>query len=222
MHTHRHDAYMQQLTSALFPVNAFLIVEPDGLTLIDTLYHGSCAAAIHAAAEHMGMPIRRIVLTHSHVDHAGSFDQLLTMLPAVETIIGSREAPLFAGNRALLSTEEASPLRGNYLRSTAQFTRTVTGGDMIGSLQVIDTPGHTPGHISLFDQRNGVLYCGDLFHTIGGITLASTLRWRFPMPYIATWSATQTTTSAQRCSALGAQFVAPGHGPIRTWERPNQ
>src|SRR5204862_8023553 len=52
-------------------VNAYLVREPDGLTLVDTMISGS-AKGIIAAAERAGTPIVRIVLTHAHVDHVGS------------------------------------------------------------------------------------------------------------------------------------------------------
>ena len=61
-------------------VNAYLVVEDDGLTLIDTAVTGS-AKPILAAAERLGAPIRRIVLTHAHGDHVGSLDALAAAAP---------------------------------------------------------------------------------------------------------------------------------------------
>lgn len=67
-------------------VNAYLVRENDGLTLIDTMLAGS-AAKINAASEATGAPIVRIVLTHAHGDHVGSLDALKQTLPEAEVII---------------------------------------------------------------------------------------------------------------------------------------
>src|SRR5690349_8998227 len=59
---------------ALGPINTFLVVDADGLTLIDTGAPGSEGAILGAIAELGKQPsdLRRIVLTHCHPDHAGS------------------------------------------------------------------------------------------------------------------------------------------------------
>jgi glyoxylase-like metal-dependent hydrolase (beta-lactamase superfamily II) len=62
-------------------INCFLVREADGFTLIDAGLRGS-AAAILGAASQLGAPIRRIVLTHAHIDHIGSLDSLMAALPA--------------------------------------------------------------------------------------------------------------------------------------------
>ncbi len=61
-------------------VNAFLVPEPDGLTLIDTTLPRS-AKAILAAAERLRAPIVRIALTHAHGDHIGALDALHAAAP---------------------------------------------------------------------------------------------------------------------------------------------
>jgi glyoxylase-like metal-dependent hydrolase (beta-lactamase superfamily II) len=61
-------------------VNAYLVHEDDGMTLIDTMLGGS-AGKIIAGAEESGAPIVRILLTHAHADHIGSLDALKERLP---------------------------------------------------------------------------------------------------------------------------------------------
>src|SRR4051795_11367283 len=72
-------------------VNAYLVREDDGLTLVDTMLKGS-GKRIVAAADRLGAPIVRILLTHAHGDHIGSLDQLAALLPDAQGLISSREA----------------------------------------------------------------------------------------------------------------------------------
>jgi len=74
-------------------INCFLVRETDGFTLIDTNLPGS-AGAIQRAAVRLGSPIRRIAMTHAHIDHVGSLDALCASLPHVEFVIGQRESRL--------------------------------------------------------------------------------------------------------------------------------
>src|SRR6188472_3102733 len=61
-------------------VNAYLVREDDGLTLVDTLLPRS-AKALLRAAEELGAPIVRIALTHAHGDHIGSLDDVAAAIP---------------------------------------------------------------------------------------------------------------------------------------------
>jgi glyoxylase-like metal-dependent hydrolase (beta-lactamase superfamily II) len=81
-------------------VNAYLVREDDGLTLIDTMLGGS-AGKIIAGAEVSGAPIVRILLTHAHADHIGSLDALKERLPEAEVIISTRDARLLAKDMSL-------------------------------------------------------------------------------------------------------------------------
>src|SRR5258708_1957824 len=95
----RHTSNLFRLTRfAAF--NSFLVREDDGLTLVDANLPGS-ARGILAAAGRLDAPIRRILITHAHPDHVGSLDALCARLPAVEVVIGAREARLLAGDGSL-------------------------------------------------------------------------------------------------------------------------
>jgi len=149
-------------------VNAYLVQEDDGLTVIDTMLPRS-AKAILRAAEGLGAPIVRIALTHAHGDHVGSLDELAAALPGVEVLVSARDARLLAKDMTLDPDEPQSKLRGGYPGAKTRPTRTLTHGDRVGSLEVVAAPGHTPGHVAFLDPRDGTLYCGDAFSTLGGV-----------------------------------------------------
>ena len=148
-------------------VNAYLVREDDGLTVIDTMIGGS-AGKIIAAAGATGAPIVRILLTHAHADHIGSLDALKEKLPEAEVIVSARDARLLAKDMSLDPDEPKDKLRGGYPGAKNKPDRTVDAGDHVGSLEVIASSGHTPGHVALLDSRDGTLYCGDVFATVGG------------------------------------------------------
>src|SRR5947199_9007296 len=94
-------------------VNAYLVDEDDGLTLVDTMIPGS-AKVVLAGADKLGKPIVRIALTHAHADHIGSVDDLVSRLPGVEVLIGERDARLMAKDKSLDPGEEKGKLRGGF------------------------------------------------------------------------------------------------------------
>src|SRR6266567_2140400 len=81
-------------------VNCYLVREDDGFTLIDTGASGE-AKLIFQAAQKLGTPIVRIILTHAHVDHVGSLDALHEMLPDVPVLISERDARFLVGDMSL-------------------------------------------------------------------------------------------------------------------------
>lgn len=198
-----------------FPCNSYLVREDDGFTLIDTGIPGG-AAKILAAAKQYGAPIRRIALTHAHLDHVGSLDALREQLPDIEIAVPTREARFLRGEMNLDLDEVQAPLRGSWKVCTTTPTRLLNTGDRIGSLEVIAAPGHTPGHIAYFDHRDGTLIAGDAFSTQAGIVTAGTLLWRFPFTSMGTWHGPTGLRTAEVLAQLKPTRLATGHGPVLT------
>jgi glyoxylase-like metal-dependent hydrolase (beta-lactamase superfamily II) len=194
-------------------VNAYLVREDDGLTLVDTMLPRS-SKAILGAAERLGAPIVRIALTHAHGDHVGSLDDLAAALPGVEVLISARDARLLAKDMSLDPGEPDDKLRGGYPGAKTRPTRTFEPGDTIGSLEVVASPGHTPGHVSFLDRRDGTLLAGDAYSTLGGTATPARPNPRFPLVYFATWHRPTALESARALRALDPERLAPGHGPI--------
>ncbi|MBI5666926.1 MAG: MBL fold metallo-hydrolase [Chloroflexi bacterium] len=204
--------HLIQLTR-LTAFNCFLVREADGFTLVDTGLKGSEQAILQAAREH-GAPIRRILLSHAHTDHVGSLDALHTLLPDAEVAISARDARFLTGDRSLDADEPQVLLRGGYPICATTPTRLLTAGERIGSLEVIASPGHTPGHVAFFDHRDRTLIAGDAYSTKAGITTGGTLRLLFPFPALATWHKPTAIDSAERLRDLQPARLAVGHGPV--------
>ena len=194
-------------------VNAYLVREDDGLTLVDTMISGS-AGAILAAAERAGAPIARIVLTHAHGDHAGSLDALAERLPGIEIALSTREARLMSGDHALTADEPQSKLRGGWPKVASRPTRLLEDGDLVGSLRVLAAPGHTPGHIALLDERDRTLIAGDAFSTLGGVSTTGRVNPRFPLVGMSTWDRATANRTAAMLRGLEPAALAVGHGRL--------
>jgi glyoxylase-like metal-dependent hydrolase (beta-lactamase superfamily II) len=194
-------------------VNAYLVEEEDGLTVIDTMLPKS-GKVVLAKAEELGRPIVRIVLTHAHGDHVGSLDELAAQLPDAEVSISARDARLLAGDKTLDPGEPRDKLRGSYPRVKTTPARKLVPGDRVGSLEVIAAPGHTPGHSALLDTRDNTLYCGDAYSTLGGVATTAKANPRFPLPAMATWHRPTALETAKALRAVDPARLAPGHGKV--------
>ena len=87
-------------------------------------------------------------------------------------------------------------------------------GERIGSLEVVAAPGHTPGHVAFIDTRDGTLYCGDAYSTLGGVATTAKANPRFPLPALASWDRPTALESAKALRALEPTRLAPGHGKV--------
>lgn len=208
----------------VFPVNCYLVEEEDGLTLIDSAL-SFCTKGILKAAETIGKPITKIVLTHAHEDHVGALDSIKETIPDVPVYISQRDHRLMNGDRSLDQHEDQTPIKGGVPKNLkTRATGLLKEGDQVGSLTAIETPGHTPGSMSFLDTRTKALIAGDAFQTRGGIAVAGDMKPWFPFPAFGTWSKKTALASAKKLIGYEPTLLAVGHGellenPVKAMEK---
>jgi glyoxylase-like metal-dependent hydrolase (beta-lactamase superfamily II) len=151
-------------------INSFVFAEDDGsLTLVDTGMFFAHKRIVNGLAQIGKHPfdIQRIILTHAHSDHAGSAAKILQRSSAQGAQVHVDDAALVrAGKPAPASSKLSGLLQhlpGMTYRPVPVVSELVDGQELpvAGTMTVLHTPGHTPGHVSLLHRDSGVLITGD-------------------------------------------------------------
>jgi glyoxylase-like metal-dependent hydrolase (beta-lactamase superfamily II) len=169
-------------------VNAFLI-DTDHLTLIDTGLPGSAGRILEAVAALGRRPkdVRHLLVTHCHIDHAGSLAVLKQATGASVSMhaadaalvkIGQAGRPMIPGPGVINRLVFRRFMTGPPSRITpAEIEHEVTTEDTLpaaGGIQAIHTPGHCAGHlVFLWPHHGGVLFAGDAAAHIVGLGLSA-------------------------------------------------
>jgi glyoxylase-like metal-dependent hydrolase (beta-lactamase superfamily II) len=199
--------------------NPYILVDADGLTLIDTgLPHREKKILDYVASlGKSARDVKRIIITHSDLDHVGSLAALQKRTGA-RTYASQIEAGFIAQGKPSRQIKSSgfSPLRvvialaRPFMKAAPfQVDEFLADGQVLpvlGGLRVVDTSGHTPGHISLFASAAGILFSGDSLVTDGNGIHGSREG--------LTWDGPKAREALQKQAALGAHIVCSGHGPV--------
>lgn len=209
-------------------VNAYLVGMPDGpWALVDTGLPFSAPLIRRAATRRFGAHSRpeAVILTHGHFDHAGS---VLELAAGWEVPIYAHplELPYLTGRS---DYPPQDPTMGGAIAQMARlFPHTgYDFGDKVRPLPEdgkvpgmegwswLHTPGHTPGHVSLFRGEDRVLVAGDALTTMNLDSWTSQITrerqlHRPPAPFTPDWEAAR--KSVERLAGLEPSVIAAGHG----------
>src|SRR5512140_108582 len=198
--------------------NPYLLIDPDGLTLIDAGLPGSHRKILRYMADLGFGPkdLKRILITHADFDHVGG-------LAALKAASGAQVYASPVEAQAILERHASRPLKprsavtkllfnlmaGLFKPARVQADELLQDGTVfpvLGGLRVIATLGHTPGHISLFAPSAGILFCGDsIVSEENGLRGSSGAN---------NWDQAKSYESVRKQAALGARILCSGHGPV--------
>lgn len=209
-------------------VNAYLVGDSRSWVLIDSGTPGSADTVKRAAEARFGPQARPrgIVLTHGHFDHAGSANDLAQMWN-VPVYASRLEHPYLTGRSSYPPLDPTAP--GAFSALTrflspkvppvtarlAELTASVLPEIGLADWEIVETPGHTPGHVSFFRRSDGTLLAGDALTTVDMDNLLGLLTkhrqvCRPPAPATTDWP--QARQSVQALAALPVFLIAAGHG----------
>jgi glyoxylase-like metal-dependent hydrolase (beta-lactamase superfamily II) len=164
-------------------VHAYLLEDGNGLTLIDTLYDDDGKGVLSEISRIGKKPadLKHIILTHAHKSHVGGVAALKKASGAT-VCSHAWEVDIIAGRRPAtrVSPIPRKPLQVYQLQlglalglgkhTPCDVERNLKAGDHIGPLQVVETPGHTPGSLSFWWADRRALFAGDVITTWPEVT----------------------------------------------------
>lgn len=230
-----HQVAQGVLCMRLLIVNVCFIADtktPDKWILVDTGLPDSAGSIIEACEKQFGQgnSPQAIILTHGHFDHVGSITQLLQRWK-VPVYAHPMEMPYLTGqmnypppdpsvDQGLMA--KISPLYPHnaiYLGDNVHTLSRDGSLSVLSEWQWIYTPGHTPGHVSLFRESDRTLVAGDAFTTVkqesAVAVLSQDTEVHGPPAYFTTdWP--RAWESVKKLASLQPQVVITGHGlPLR-------
>ncbi len=191
--------------------NAYVLEGPGSLALIDS---GVDAARVQAAVAPLDKPIERVFFTHGHFDHiqAAIKAQMPGQMAKADLDV------LHELNAAWVNVQKPDffkPFKTSKTKSqseTDDASQTGSQNDLAFhaiqwsgfQLDIIPTPGHTPGSVSFLDHKQGILFSGDCKFANGGV--GRTDFWGGDPQAL--------DKSLAKIESLDFRLLAPGHGPL--------
>jgi glyoxylase-like metal-dependent hydrolase (beta-lactamase superfamily II) len=215
---------MMDQQSVIHPI---LLWDEDEVILVDTGIPNQLGK-IREAMDNAGVPfhkLTKVILTHQDIDHIGSLPEILKAADhKVEVLAHEEDKSYIEGDKPSLKMnpervakmleslpeEQRQKIKAVFgALPTAKVDRTVSDGEMLpycGVLTVIFTPGHTPGHISLYHHASKTLIAGDALVAVNG-------ELQGPMPQ-ATLDMATALQSLKKFKEFDVETVICYHGGV--------
>ncbi|PFU79622.1 hydrolase [Bacillus cereus] len=160
---------MLQLEFQEFVIHPILLWDDEMAVLIDTGFPGQIED-IQVEMEKVGVSfdkLKVVILTHQDIDHIGSLPELLQRCRSnIKVYAHELDKPYIEGDLPLLKDGNVEN------RPKGKVSDTVIDGQELpycGGILILHTPGHTPGHISLYLKQSKILVAGDSMYSVNGV-----------------------------------------------------
>jgi hydroxyacylglutathione hydrolase len=190
-------------------VNTYLV----GDVLVDTGLRTSAGKIKEAVGNRQ---LKAIALTHAHGDHGGSARKLSNEL-GLPVWVGAADREAAETGKVVAKSPYNKPglsliagAMGNM--PSVPIARDLREGDELAAgFKVLDTPGHSPGHVSFWRESDRVLICADVFFNMHLLTTVPGLR---QPPGPLTVDPARNRRSERRLAELEPAVAGFGHGPV--------
>jgi glyoxylase-like metal-dependent hydrolase (beta-lactamase superfamily II) len=205
-------------------VNAFVVAndghsDREGITVIDTGLRSSGTKLVRSIrlAGLDPRSVSDVLLTHWHIDHAGSAARFASSSAAPRVWVGAGDRDVVAGRQPPPRPERGQVSRaGRVMAPTTKpatpvpDVRALDDGDgfpAAGGVQVVAAPGHTRGHVAYLLPEQGVLVAGDAIWNVW---------WLSRGPRFLCTALPAVPATLRRLAALEYDTLAVAHGPAVT------
>jgi hydroxyacylglutathione hydrolase len=197
---------MRQLTEGVWQLDGFPRDNVNVYILGDVLVDAGVRFHRRRIAKQIeGREVTAHALTHAHPDHYGASHAICTEF----------DLPLWCGaddTEAVETGKIATRFFGGWLPGPAAHpvARGLREGDTVADFVVLETPGHSPGHVSYWRESDRTLICGDVFFGYNPFLLRKGIR---EPPRLLTLDPDLNRRSARRLAELEPRLTCFGHGP---------
>jgi len=158
-----------------------------------------------------GVPLSLLALTHVHPDHQGCARRICEER-GIPLACHEDDVDAMEGRRQVAAT--AAPIAKFFGRlwqgPPHRVNRVLREGDEVAGFRVVHAPGHAPGEVIFFRERDRVAICGDVVRNISYVSLRTRLA---EPPRDLTPDPAENRRSIRKLAALEPSLILPGHGP---------
>jgi glyoxylase-like metal-dependent hydrolase (beta-lactamase superfamily II) len=189
-------------------INAYLVED----ILIDAGIRSSAKTILKSLT---GKPVATHVLTHAHADHQGSSKEICEHLN-IPLWCSSLEKPQAESGNVTIEYPRQNHVITKFQKqywagAGYKVSSTLRENDRIGDFTVVETPGHSSGHVSFFREKDGLIIVGD---ALVNMNLLTTFVGLHEPPSLFTSDREANIKSIRKLAALHPKILCFGHGPV--------